>query len=163
MASRIFWFLVAGLALVGGIIWQEGVGIISWDDQDGVAVKAEEQVERQIERAVDKGIEKMTVVGADGEEIDVPVEAKRALAEAIGRLASAQADLVMLRVRDARTEEIQAATVRRDEARADADRLKEVIKRHDQALTTEDAAVREQIRQEVRQDVREAVREAVRN
>lgn len=164
MLSRIIWISVAGIALLAGIALQDGGKIFSWaDDHAGTSVKTEQAITDSVDRAVKGSFDKMTITGADGEEIDVSPETKRALAEAVGRLVKAETSLAMLRVRDASEEERKAAEARRTQARADVDRLKAEIKRHDQAAMLESEAITEQIRREVREDVRAEIRDAARN
>ena len=155
MASRIMWFFAAAVALIGGIIWQDGGKFLSWDDH-GVTVDAQ--------RVIDRGVEKMQVTDSQGREIDVPPETKRAFAEAIGRLVKAETDFALLRAGDASAEELQAAGARRNQVRADVDRLKAEIQRHEPAAALLDRdALREQIQSEVRAEVRTSVRKAVGN
>ena len=158
MASRIFWVALAGLALVAGIMIQDRDWIFGWDDR-AVDATIDRSVDRTVDRTVDRAVDGMQVMGSDGRELDVPPEAKRALAEAVGRLVKAKAQLAVLRIGDASDQEIQAAEAVADHARADVDRLKAQIEAHEQAT----GVTREQIRREIRDDVRATVREAVRN
>jgi hypothetical protein len=159
MASRIFWFVVAGLALVGGIIMQDGGGIFRWGDhRTDVSTKAERTIEARVDRAIDHSFDKMQVVTSDGREIDVPAETKRALAEAVGRLVKAETDLAILRIRDGNDAEIEAANARRDRARADVETLKVRIERQKELSAVDRDAIGDQIREDVRETVREAVR-----
>ena len=83
MASRILWVLLAGGALVAGIILQDGDEIFGWGDRDvQVAHSSERTVESRIARAVERGTERMQIVDAGGHEVEVSEEAKRALASA---------------------------------------------------------------------------------
>ena len=159
MASRIFWFLVAGLALVGGIIVQDGGGILSWGDDADRSRSIEQKIEARVDRAIDRSFDKMQVVDSRGDEVDVPAETKRALADAVSRLVKAETDLAMLRIRDGGKADIDAADIRRDQARADVERLKDQIERR-QNLSQDG---RDQLRDEIRDDIRESDREAVRN
>ena len=159
MLSRIFWIGIAGLALVGGIIMQSGGGIFSWGDAADHQRSMAERIEARVDRSIDRSFDKMQVVDSSGEEIDVPAETKRALADAVSRLVKAETDLAMLRIRDGSNAEIDAANVRRDKARADVETLKDRIDR--QKELTEDR--RDVIRDQIRDDVRETVRDAVRN
>ena len=105
----------------------------------------------------------MHVTDADGEEIDVPAKTKRAMADAVGRLVKAEADLAMARIGEDDEEAMKAASARRDKARADIDRLKAEIKEFERAAQGEDEALREEIRSEIRAEVRDSVRDAVGN
>ena len=159
MLSRIFWIGIAGVALIAGMILQDGNGILSWGDDSDRSQSVVERIEARVDHSIDRSFDKMTVVSSDGEEIDVPVETKRALADAVSRLVKAETDLALLRVRDGSDQEIAAADVRRDQARADLERLKDQINR--EKRLTEDG--RDELRDQIRDDVRETVRAAVKN
>jgi hypothetical protein len=163
MLSRIFWFGLAAVALIGGMILQDGGGILSWGDDTHISRSVDQEIEARIERAIDNSFDKMEVIDSSGREIEVSPETRRALANAVGSLVKAKTDLAMLRVRDASDEEIKAAEARSAAARAEVDRLKVEIRAQEQAATNDASAVREKIQQEVRDEVRTAVREAARN
>ena len=95
---------------------------------------------------------------ADGHEVAVSPESKRALADAIRRLVEAESDLALLKIRDASGQEIEAASVKRDQARADLEILKAKIEGQKAIADEGRAAVRDEVRQEVRETVRDAVR-----
>ena len=157
MLSRIFWVGLAGLALVTGMILQDGGRMFHWADRHtDVAARTERAIEAGVERAVAGGVEKMQVVGSDGQEMDVTPETKRALADAVGRLVKAETNLAMLRVRDAGDKEMQAAQLRRDQARTEVETLKAAIDGQGQGN-------RDAIREQIRADIRETVRDAVGN
>jgi predicted GTPase len=159
MLSRIFWIGLAGLALLGGIAMQNGHGIISWDDHDGDRSQSiEQKIEARVDRAIDRSFDKMDVVDSDGKEIDVPPETKRALADAVGQLVKAETDLAMLRIRDGSDKDIDEAQARRDQAKANIDRLKDQIEARKELTEDSRDALREQIRAEVRETVRDAVK-----
>jgi len=158
MLSRIFWIGIAGIALVAGMVMQDGNRIISWGDDADAARGAGHKVEMSVDSAIDRSFDKMTVVGSDGEEIEIPAETKRAMGEAVGRLVKAETELALLRVRDGSKPETEAATVRRDQARADVETLKDRIENQKTIVEGKREAVRNQVRQEVRETVREAVR-----
>ncbi|HET9335269.1 MAG TPA: hypothetical protein VFO12_02550 [Sphingomicrobium sp.] len=162
MLSRIFWISFAGIALIAGMALQDG-GIFSLADRTPDHAKAEQTIEARIETAIDRSFDKMHVTGSDGEEIDVPAKTKRAMADAVGRLVKAEADLAMARVGEDDQEAMQAAQARRDQARADVDRLKAEIRDFERAAQGEHDALREEIRRDVGEDIRASVREAVRN
>jgi len=160
MASRIFWFLVAGLALVGGIIMQDGGGILSWGDHDtSISTHSEQAIQTRVDRIIDRSFDKMQVVDSEGKEIDVPRETKRALGDAVGRLVKAETDLAILKIRDGREEEIKAANVRRDQARTDVETLKAKIEQQ-KGLSQDD---RDAVGEQIREDIRETVRDVVKN
>ena len=159
MLSRIFWIGLAGIALLAGMAWQGDHRIFSWDDGSDHRGSLEQRIEAGVDRAIDRSFDHMDVVDSDGKEIDVPPETKRAMGEAVGRLVKAETDLAMLRLRDGSDKDMDAAKARRDQAKADIDRLKDQIEARKQL--TEDS--RDALREQIRADVRETVREAVRN
>lgn len=163
MLSRILWVGVAGIAIVAGMAMQDGDRIFSWGDEREASAKSEHVIEAGVQRAIDGSFDKMQVVGTDGEEIDVPAETKRAMAEAVGELVKAEADLALARVGEDDPDAVREASARRVEARAKVDRLKAEIKGFERAAQTEHRALAEEIQREVREDVKETVREAVRN
>lgn len=162
MLSRIFWVGIAGIALVAGMILQDGDRMFGWTDHD-VSAKTERAIEARIDRAVDRSVDRMQVVGSDGREFDVPPETKRALADAVGRLVKAEAEFAIVRVRDGSREERRAAGARRDQARAEVEVLKAAIKQQEQASKLARGDVSGEIDREVREEVRAAIRDAVRN
>jgi hypothetical protein len=161
MLSRIFWISLAGIALIGGMVLQNGGWVFGWGDRPEISAKAERTIEDRVEHAIDRSFDKMQVVGDDGREVEVPAETKRAMADAVGRLVKAEADLAIARVGEDDEEAVKAAQARRMKARADVDRLKVQIEKLDQAASSESDALREQIRREIREDIRASVRESV--
>lgn len=159
MLSRIFWIGIAGIALIAGMALQDGGFAFGWGDHTQVSAKVERTIEDRVEQAIDRSFDKMAVVEADGHEIDLPAETKRAMAAAVGELVKAETDLAMVRVNDGGEQALQAAQARRDQARTEVDRLKAKIKGIEQGAPEANDALREQIRE----DVRAAVRESVRN
>ena len=167
MLSRLFWVGIAGIAIITGIVIQDGDRIFAVAAESESMAGVERSIQTSVERAVEGSFDRMEVVDGDGNAIDVPPETKRALGEAVGRLVKAEADLAILKVRDGSQQERLAAEARRAEARADVDRLKAEIKGREAAARAEQGALAQQIerdvRDEVREQVREEVREAVRN
>ena len=157
MASRIFWVMIAGLALVTGMVLQDGVSIFGWNDR--VSERVERAVDRSVDRTVDRTLDRMQVVGSDGREIAADPDAKRALGEAVGRLVKAEADLAILKVRDGSAEDMQAASTRRDQARTEVETLKAQIEQQDRLSQGN----RDDVRTQIRDDIRDTVRDAVRN
>ena len=158
MLSRLFWIALAGLALIGGMILQSDGGIFSWGDHRDISAKVDESVEDRIDKAIDRSFDQLDAIDSNGKEIDVPAETKRAMADAVGRLVKAEANLALARATDGSDEEMAAAQSQRNKARADVDRLEAQIRALDRTASGESDAVREQIKREVREDVREAVR-----
>jgi hypothetical protein len=166
MLSRIFWVGIAGFALVAGMVLQDGGSIFSWGDRSidaSIDRTVDRSVDRAVDRAVDRSVDHLQVVGPDGDQIAVSPQTKRDLAEAVGRLVKAEADLAVLRIGDADTPELHATRARRDHARGEVDRLKAEIKQQEQLEAVQRNAVRDQVRQEIREEVRDTVRDAVRN
>ena len=161
MLSRIFWISLAGIALIGGMVLQDGGGIFSWGDDTEISAKAKQTIEERVDHAIDRSVDKMEVVGSDGREVDIPDEAKRAMADAVGRLVKAETDLAIARVGEDDEEAVKAARANREKARADVDRLKDQFEKLDEAASSDNAALREQIRREIREDIRASVRESV--
>ena len=163
MLSRIFWVGLAGIALVTGMVLQNGDEMLAWTGYTDLSASAEQAAETKVDRALDRSFDRMEVVGADGRELDVSAETKRAMASAVGELVKAETNLALLRIGDESEREVLAADARRDRARAEVDRLKAAIEAQDRAGPQDRDQVREQIRTEIREDIRATVREAVRN
>lgn len=174
MASRIFWVMIAGLALVTGMVLQDGVSIFGWNDRvsERVDRAVDRSVDRSIDRTVDRSVDRtvnrldpgldrtmdhVQVVGAGGHEMQVSSQTKRQMAEAVGRLVKAEADLAVLKVRDGSDEEVQAASLRRDQARTEVETLKAQIEQQDSLSQGDRDAVRDTIREDIRDTVRDAV------
>jgi hypothetical protein len=159
MLSRIFWVGIAGVALLTGMVLQDGGWFFDMAHESDISAKTE----RAIDRAVDRSVDHIQVTGPDGREMNVDREAKRALAAAVGQLVEAEADLAVMRIRDASEKEMLAGEARRAEARAEVDRLKAQIKIQDRTSAADSDAIRAQVERDIRDDVRETVRDAVRN
>ena len=86
MLSRIFWVGLAVLALVAGMLLQNGDEMLAWTGYHDMSGSTERSVERRLDRALDRSFDRMEVHGADGGEIDVPAETKRAMANIAYRL-----------------------------------------------------------------------------
>ena len=158
MASRIFWFLIAGCALIGGMALQDGGTIFSWGDTADESRSMEQRIEARVDREIDESVDNMEVVDSEGQEVDISTETKRALAEGVSRLVKAEAELAVLQIRDGTAEQIEAATVERDKAKADVETLKAKIEGQKDLADEGRQAAQDQIRTEVRETVREAVR-----
>lgn len=156
MASRIFWILMAGAALVAGMAVQDGGSMFRFGDGNDRSVHR--SIEARVNRAIDHSV---TVTDSDDREMDISPEAKRALMHAVGQLVKAETRLALVRVGDETPEDVAAATAARDHARAELDRLKAEFKQQEKASVTRHVT-RDQIRDEVRDNVRETVRDAVR-
>ena len=161
--SRIFWILMVVLALVAGTLFQARDFVFAWVGDTAVEARVEQAIETGVADAVESSFDRMQVVDSDGRAIEVAPQTKRDLGDAVRRLASAEADLAIMRVRgsdDAAA--VQEARSRRDAARNDVERLKAEIERQDELSAPDRDAVRQQIQQEVRSSIRETVRSAVR-
>jgi hypothetical protein len=162
MLSRIFWVSAAGIALVAGMVIQ-GDWNFDWPSDEPISERTARTVEEKVDRAIDASFDKMTVVQSDGREIDLPAETKRAMATAVGELVKAETDLALAKIGEDDEEAIAAATVRRDRARAEVDRMKDKIEALERSSQVDKDALREQIRREIQEDVRATVRESVRS
>jgi hypothetical protein len=116
MLSRLLWIGIAGAALIAGIALQDGNSMFGWFHNSHVSAKTERSIDARVERAIEGSFDKMQVVGSDGREVDVPAETKRALANAVGRLVKAEADMAIARVGDDDEEAMREASARRDQA-----------------------------------------------
>ena len=158
MASRIFWFMIAGFALIGGMVLQDGGTIFSWGDTADDSRSVEQRIEARVDRAIDESVDKMEVVDSEGKEVDISAETKRALADAVSRLVKAEAELAVLQIRDGTAEQIEAATVDRDQAKTDVETLKAKIEGQKDFANEGRQPARDQIRTDVRETVRDVVR-----
>ena len=121
-------------------------------------VEATVSLAEVIDAAIDESVDKMEVVDSEGQEVDISTETKRALAEGVSRLVKAEAELAVLQIRDGTAEQIEAATIERDRAKADVETLKAKIEGQKDLADEGRQAAQDQIRTEVRETVREAVR-----
>jgi hypothetical protein len=153
MGSRLFWIMLTGVALVAGAALQ-GNMLFDW----GEDAKRHKIVEARADRAVDERLDRMEVVDSQGRTIKVSADTKKELGHAVKRLAAAEAELAMLRIKDGDEADIRAARRRSEAAHAEVDRLKAQIDREEQLPDRDRQAVRDQIREEVRETVRSAVR-----
>lgn len=163
MASRIFWIMIAVMALVIGMFLQDGPRMWTWAAETGVSTSTQEAIEAKVDRAIDRGFDNIDTVEADGREIQVSPEMKRALAASVSELVKAETDYAMLKATNGSAEAIRAAEARRNAARSEIDRLKAEIKGQDAAAAAEQGAVQESVRAQIREEVRDSVREAVKN
>jgi hypothetical protein len=157
MLSRIFWVGLAGLALVTGMILQDG-DMFGWRGHDDAAARVDDAVAVFTDRG-----DRIRVVGSDMHDVDLSPETKRALASAVGRLVKAEGNLALLGIGNADDKEMAAAQLRRDQARTEVETLKAEIDRQRQVSRSGSALVEQQIRDQVREQVREEIRDAVRN
>ena len=162
MASRMFWIVLVAVALVGGTLFQGRDLIFGLAGDTAVEARVDRSIEGRVERAVESRFERMHVVGSDGRTIDVAPQTKRELGDAVRRLASAEAELAMIRIRDSGEAAALDARSRRDTAKADVQRLKAEIERPDELSGADRDRIRQQIQHQVRSSVRETVRSAVR-
>jgi len=163
MASRIFWIGVAGLALVIGMVLQDGPRMWTWADETGVSRSTQKVIESKVDEAIDRSFDKIDTVEADGREIPLSPEMKRAMAAAVGEFVKAQTDYAMVKATDGSEKAVDAARARRDTARAEVDRLKAEIKGEGEAATAEQKAVQENVRAQIREEIRDSVRDATKN
>lgn len=161
--SRIFWILMVVLALVAGTLFQARDFVFAWAGDTAVEARVEQAIETRVEDAVESSVERMQIIDSDGRAIEVAPQTKRDLGDAVRRLAGAEAELALMRVRgndDAAA--LREARSRRDAAKSDVERLQAEIERQDELSAPDRDAVRQQIQQDVRSSIRETVRSAVR-
>jgi vacuolar-type H+-ATPase subunit F/Vma7 len=113
-------------------------------------------LEARIEKTIDGTFHKTDVVTVDGREIHVSRAQKDAMADAIGRLAKADAQLVAIKIRNAAPEELAAATSERDEAKTLVMQMQSGMSQQGDAQQATRDAIRERIRAEIRDNVRDA-------
>ena len=160
--SRIFWILMVVVALVAGTLFQARDFVFAWAGDTAVEARVEQAIETRVADTVESSVERMQVVDSDGRAIEVAPQTKRDLGDAVRRLAGAEAELALMRVRgsdDAAA--VQDARSRRDAAKADVERLKAEIERQDELSPPDRHAVRQQIKEDVRSSIRETVRSAI--
>ena len=166
MLSRILWVGAAGIALVAGMMLQ-GDWVFG-PSHRSIDASIERAVDRSVDRTLDRTIARtrdrrvdssdhFQVTDADGRQMEVSPEMKRAMAAAVGRLVKAEANHTVLRIRHASEQEVNVANGRRAQARAEVERLKAEIKAQDRATRLEQDAVPEEVRQEIADTVRDAV------
>ena len=154
MGSRVMWVLLAGAALVTGMVVQDGGHIFSWTHDTDRSAK----IEAEVSRAVDSAWDDSDVVTIDGREYPVTEAQKDAMARAIGQLVKTEANLAAVKISGS-DDEVKAATDDRDKARTQMEQIKaEMIAQKEAARSSRDDA-----RKQIRDDVRESIREAVRN
>ena len=156
MLSRILWAGAAGLALLTGMMLQNGASFFPWRHQSEVTASTEQVLEARIEKTIDRTFHKTDVVTVDGREIHVSRAQKDAMANAIGRLAKADAQLVALKIRNAAPEELAAAKAERDQANTEVAQIQSGMSVQGDAQQATRDAIRERIQAEIRDDVREA-------
>ena len=102
----------------------------------------------------------MQVIGSDGREIDVPREAKRAMADAVGRLVKAETDLAHRPASaTAATRKLKAARATPRPGASRRRSAKGAVREARQAASNDNAVLREQIRARIRDDIRASVRD----
>ncbi len=163
MASRIFWIGIAGLALVIGMVLQDGPHMWSWAADTGVSASTHKVIESKVDEAIDRSFDKIDTVESDGREIPLSPEMKRAMAAAVGEFVKAETDYAMTKATDGSEKAIEAARARRDSARAEVDRIKAAIKGQDEPAAAGQKAVQESVRAQVREDIRASIKDATKN
>jgi len=113
MASRIFWVFIAGLALVTGMVLQDGPHMWSWAADTGVSASTQKVIESKVDEAIDRSFDKIDTVESDGREIPLSPEMKRAMAAAVGEFVKAETDYAMTKATDGSEKAIEAARARR--------------------------------------------------
>ena len=165
MAGRFAYFLIGGVAVVGGMLLQ---GDLKFDsDRAGheVTRTVDRAVDRTVDRTVDRSVDqiidreadKIVRSGEDRQAVATDPAAKRALSEAVAELVRAEGNLITLRLDDEiPATAIKQAEQRRDQARQAVDRLADDAR-------ADTHGNRDALRQTIRDEIREGVREAVRS
>lgn len=162
MASRIFWIFLAGLALIAGIATQERNWLLGWTADAGIERSTDAAIEARVEQAIESRFDGTPVVISQGRTVDVTPQTSRELGEAVRRLVAAETELALMRVGDSGEAAAAGARSRRDAARAEVDRLKAEIERHEGLSQPDRDRIRQQVQEGVRSSVRETIRTAVR-
>jgi len=161
MAGRFAYFLIGGVAVVGGMVLQGDLNFAA----DGAEHEVARMVDRSVDRTVDGSVDRITgretdrivISGETGETAAADAATKRALSEAVAELVRAEAGLITLRLDD----QIPAAVVKRAEQRRDLAR--QAVDRLADDARSEPRDDRDALRQTIRDEVRESVRAAVRS
>ena len=147
MAGRFVHFLIAGAAIVGGMITQGDIDLGMHQD-DG-------EVDRTVDRIVDRETDKI-VIRSEDKRVAVNPATKHALAAAVAELVRAEGSLITARL----DEDLPAAVIKQAEQRRDL--AKEAVERIADDAKAETRDNRE-LRQNIRDDVRDEIRDAVRS
>ena len=156
MLSRILWAGAAGLALLTGMMLQNGARFFTWGHKSEVTRSTEQRLEARIEKTIDRAFDKTDVVTVDGRQIHVSRAQKDAMADAIGRLSKAEAQLVQAKIRNAAPEELAAAQSERDQAKTEVIQMESGMSLDGDAQQATRDAIRERIQAEIRDSVRDA-------
>jgi hypothetical protein len=151
MAGRFAHFLIAGGAIVGGMIYQ---GDLELDvgSADHKVVKVRHGGDGA---TIDRQGAGAEVRGKDGQAMASDPATRRALSEAVAELVRAEGSLVAARLDDETpAAAIRQAERRRDLARQSVDRLAE-------AASTETRGDRDDLRRTIRDEIRQGLRESV--
>ena len=156
MAGRFAYMLIAGGAVVGGMIFQGDIDLFGDSDQRVASQVTVDRDEDAVDRVIDRVADKMVVVDGDGETADIDPATKRALAEAVAELVRAEGSLIAAKLDDDMPDAaIKQAEQRRDLAKQAVDRLADNAK-------AETRGNRDALKQNMRDEVRDGAREAVR-
>jgi hypothetical protein len=162
MAGRLTHFLIAGGAIVGGMLIQGDANVVIDGIERELGQSAhDDPIDAGIDRMIDREMAKVET-GGDGQITVVEAEQKRALMTAVADLVRAEGALVAVKLdEDAAADVIEAAEERRDSAKGAVERLADEVRATEAG--EHGAAVRQNVRDQVREEVREQVREAVRS
>ena len=160
MAGRFAYWLIGGVAVVGGMVLQGDLNFDADGAEHEVARVVERTVDRNVDRAVDRSVdrivdreaERILGSGEDRPAVATDQAARRALSDAVAELVRAEGSLITLRLDDeSPAAAVRQAEQRRDVARQAVDRLADDAK--PQTEVNRDA-----LREEIREGVRAAVR-----
>lgn len=156
IVGRFGYFLVAGAAIVGGMVIQGDVDLGS--DHDGhdrtvkISTGGDDEIDRTVDRIVDRATDKMEIRGDDGQAVATDRATKRALAEAVKELVRAEGSLIAARMDD----DMPAAAIKQAEQRRDL--AKQAVERIANDAKAESRGNRDALRQNIRDEIRDAVR-----
>ena len=158
--GRFGYFMVAGAAIVTGMVVQGDIDFGSDHGGHGRTVEfrsdGDGDIDRAVDRIVDRATDRIEIRGDDGEAVVADAATKRALAHAVAELVRAESSLVALKMDD----DIPAAVLKQAEQRRDS--AKQAVERiaHDAKAGSrgDRDALRQNIRDQVRDDVRSAAR-----
>ena len=151
MAGRFAHFLVAGAAIVGGMVVQGDIDLGTHHDRE-IGRKVDRTVDRSVDRIVDRATRSIDIRDDGGKAIETDPAMQRALIGAVAELVRAEVSLsAAKRNDDAPDAVVEQAEQRRDLAREAVDRIADDAR-------SESRGNRDALRQNIRDEIRAAVR-----
>jgi hypothetical protein len=160
MAGRFAYFMIGGVAVVGGMLLQGDLMFDTDRAEHEVTRAVERTVDRSVDRSVDRTVDRINdretdrivIPGEDRQAVATDAAAKRALSEAVAELVRAEASLITLKLDD----ELPAASLKQAEQRRDLAR--QAVDRLADDARAETRGNRDALRENIREEIREAVR-----